>query len=132
MTVQAQNVAFPRLMGAPAYARPPRAVEPVERPFDPDALPLAVEQTPDERAVFGIGGFGSDSFAGGREASVAVMPWPPEAAARGGYLPPGMLAVDAAAATADAWDDAGGRDDRSPAPLHFTLRGLTDRLRPRR
>lgn len=132
MTVQAQNVAFPRLMGAPAYARPPRAVEPVERPFDPDALPLAVEQTPDERAISGIDGFGSDSFAGGRGASIAVMPWPPEAAAHGGYLPPGTLGVVVAAPTADARGDAGRGDDGSPVPLHLTLRSLTDRLRPRR
>jgi hypothetical protein len=41
--------ALPRLYGAPAYARP-RIVPDSKRPFDPDDLPIAVEQTEDERA----------------------------------------------------------------------------------
>jgi hypothetical protein len=43
--------AFPKLYGAPAYARPPRGVGEPERPLDPDDLPLAVVQTDDERAL---------------------------------------------------------------------------------
>jgi hypothetical protein len=42
--------AFPKLSGAPAYARPPRVVEESPRPFDPDDLPIAAEQTDEERA----------------------------------------------------------------------------------
>jgi hypothetical protein len=41
--------ALPKLFGAPAYARPPVApVNPVERPFDPDDLPLEAELTSEE------------------------------------------------------------------------------------
>ena len=43
--------ALPRLYGAPAYARAPKAVPESERPFDPDDLPIAAEQTDDERAL---------------------------------------------------------------------------------
>ena len=46
------HVAMPKLYGAPAYARPPVSpTAPVERPVDPDDLPLEVEQTDDERAL---------------------------------------------------------------------------------
>lgn len=103
MTIEEQNVAFPRLMGAPAYARPQVAVELAERPFDPDALPLAVHQTPEERAI-------ADALvpASGRVTSqprneIAVAPWSLESPG------PGTLAA-----------------------RHFTLRSLTERLRARR
>lgn len=43
--------AFPALHGAPAYARPPRYADDVERPFDPDDLPLAAEQSEEESAL---------------------------------------------------------------------------------
>ena len=46
-----EHVAHPRLYGAPAYARPPLSVTPTALPIDPDDLPIAVEQTPEERAV---------------------------------------------------------------------------------
>lgn len=49
MSIEERHVALPKLYGAPAYARPPVAVVPATRPFDPDALPLAVFQTEDER-----------------------------------------------------------------------------------
>src|SRR3954464_12125542 len=43
------HVALPKLYGAPAYARPPvLPVAPVERPFDPDDLPLEAERPPEE------------------------------------------------------------------------------------
>ena len=44
-----QHVALPKLYGQPAYARPPRHVLGADRPFDPDDLPIEVEQTPEER-----------------------------------------------------------------------------------
>ena len=44
-----QHVALPKLYGQPAYARPPRPVAVVDRPFDPDDLPIEVEQTPEEK-----------------------------------------------------------------------------------
>jgi hypothetical protein len=43
--------ALPKLYGAPAYARPPRVVPESERPPDPDDLPIAAEQTEEERAL---------------------------------------------------------------------------------
>ncbi len=40
---------MPKLYGAPAYARPPvLPVKPVEKPFDPDALPLVAERTDED------------------------------------------------------------------------------------
>ena len=51
MPVDQEHIAHPRLYGAPAYARPPRAVPPSPMPLDPDDLPLAVAQTPDEQAI---------------------------------------------------------------------------------
>jgi hypothetical protein len=46
------HVALPKLYGAPAYARPPvLPVAPVERPFDPDDLPLEAERTRDEEQL---------------------------------------------------------------------------------
>lgn len=44
-----RHVALPKLYGAPAYARPPAAVEAAPRPFDPDELPLEAFQTDEER-----------------------------------------------------------------------------------
>lgn len=49
MSIDEQHVALPKLYGAPAYARPPAAAAGVERPFDPDEMPLEVHQTEDER-----------------------------------------------------------------------------------
>ena len=43
------HVALPKLMGQPAYARPPRPVNEQFRPFDPDDLPLVAEMTDEER-----------------------------------------------------------------------------------
>ena len=46
-----EHVAHPRLYGAPAYARPPAAVTPTALPPDPDDLPIAAYQTPEEREI---------------------------------------------------------------------------------
>jgi hypothetical protein len=45
------HVAHPRLYGAPAYARPPQRIATTALPLDPDDLPIAVEQTPEEQAI---------------------------------------------------------------------------------
>jgi hypothetical protein len=42
------HVALPKLYGAPAYARPPRTIEEIERPVDPDDLPLEQVRTAEE------------------------------------------------------------------------------------
>jgi hypothetical protein len=44
-----RHVALPKLMGQPAYARPPRPVNVQAKPFDPDDLPLVAEMTDEER-----------------------------------------------------------------------------------
>lgn len=51
MSVDEQHVAFPKLYKAPAYARPPAPVDPSDRPFDLDEMPLLAEQTPEERSA---------------------------------------------------------------------------------
>lgn len=48
MSAEEHHVALPKLYGAPAYARPPRSSDPIERPVDPDDLPLEVERTAEE------------------------------------------------------------------------------------
>ena len=46
------HVALPKLYGAPAYARPKATpVATVDRPFDPDSLPLESQQTDAERGA---------------------------------------------------------------------------------
>ena len=50
MSTDERHVALPKLYGQPAYARPAIVpVAPVERPFDPDDLPLEIAQTTEER-----------------------------------------------------------------------------------
>jgi hypothetical protein len=49
VSIEERHVALPKLYGAPAYARPPVPVVQGPRPFDPDALPLEVFQTEEER-----------------------------------------------------------------------------------
>ena len=51
MSAELEHVARPRLYGAPAYARPPLSVAPTALPLDPDDLPIAAEQTPEEQAI---------------------------------------------------------------------------------
>ena len=50
-----RHMALPRLVGAPAYARPIVPHIPVARPFDPDDLPLQALMTDDERALLQYG-----------------------------------------------------------------------------
>ena len=49
MSMEEQHIALPTLYGAPAYARPAPIVETIERPFDPDELPIEADQTDEER-----------------------------------------------------------------------------------
>jgi hypothetical protein len=46
-----EHIALPGLYGAPAYARPPAPMTPTELPPDPDDLPIAAYQTPEEREI---------------------------------------------------------------------------------
>lgn len=104
--------ALPSLYGAPAYTRPPRPAAEPQRPLDPDDLPLATQQTEEERRV-----------------AAALM-------ASGGYTP--GRAGDARGLAAGG--DAGYRmSDSGPVsgepevgPRRPVLRGLTERIRPHR
>lgn len=51
MSIDEQHVALPKLLGAPAYARPPRSVPDTPRPLDADDLPISAYQTDDERRI---------------------------------------------------------------------------------
>ncbi len=51
MSIDEEHVAHPRLYGAPAYARPPSTVVPTSLPLDPDDLPIAAAQTPQEQRL---------------------------------------------------------------------------------
>ena len=51
MSIDEEHVAHPRLYGAPAYARPPSTVAPTPLPLDPDDLPIAAAQTPQEQRL---------------------------------------------------------------------------------
>jgi hypothetical protein len=51
MYTEEEHVALPRLVGAPAYGRPPLRITQTALPLDYDDLPIAVEQTPEERAI---------------------------------------------------------------------------------
>jgi hypothetical protein len=50
MSIEEQHVALPKLYGAPAYARPPSLAATVEKPFDPDDLPIEAFQSEEDRA----------------------------------------------------------------------------------
>ena len=50
MSIDEQHVALPKLYGAPAYARPPRTAATVDRPFDPDDLPIEAFMSEEDRA----------------------------------------------------------------------------------
>jgi hypothetical protein len=60
------HVALPKLYGAPAYARPLRLVDEIERPVDPDDLPLETARTPEEQELVAriLGSSYAPGFAG--------------------------------------------------------------------
>ena len=65
MVKDERHLALPKLYGQPAYARPSVvAAAPVERPFDPDDLPLESDQTHEEREL--VSQVQGSSYAGGQ------------------------------------------------------------------
>ena len=65
-----QHIALPKLVGAPAYARPPSVAPAVARPFDPDELPIEAFQTDEERefaAKMPAGGYSAKGDHGRRD-----------------------------------------------------------------
>ena len=99
-TDEQTHVALPKLMGAPAYARPPRTVRESPRPFDPDALPISAFQTDDERRL------------------LETLP------ARA-YAPGGAMVLDAGAAQQGT---NGHAERRGLQPRPFRLRNLAGRI----
>jgi hypothetical protein len=101
--------ALPSLYGAPAYSRPPRPVSVVERPLDPDDLPLATNQTDEERRI-------ADALLQSR-GFTSVAGSEPELRGGGdaGHRAPG---------------DGRHAADPELAPRRLSLRGLTERIRP--
>jgi hypothetical protein len=77
VAIDEQHVALPKLYGAPAYARPPRRAEVVvDKPFDPDDLPIEVEMTPEERDLLAT--LPARSYApGGAMGQLAAVPATP-------------------------------------------------------
>ena len=54
MSEEPHHVALPQLYGAPAYARPPKAVDHTSRPFDADDLPIAAAMTDEDAALLAV------------------------------------------------------------------------------
>ena len=124
MAVEEHYSAFPKLMGAPAYARPPSVVAQAARPFDPDELPIMAEQTAEERALV-------DAVRGssGGRGTILVETWMPPRAADG----PSFRPVTSSATGATTVSTPAHRMDESSLAGHaFSLRDLTGRLRGRR
>ncbi len=71
MSSEEHHVALPKLYGAPAYARPIRPVDEVERPVDPDDLPLETLRTPEEQELAAriVGAAGFDGSSNGHDQS---------------------------------------------------------------
>ncbi len=108
--------ALPSLFGAPAYARPPKAVLEAERPLDPDDLPIAAEQTDEERVLaLTLQASGSYRLSGGLGPVGA------------GY---GALTGSNGSKGASGADGSNGGVD-GVGSRRFSLRVLTERLGPR-
>lgn len=102
--------ALPKLYGAPAYARAPKAVPDSDRPFDPDDLPIVAEQTEDERAI------------------ARMLPASGSYRSNGnGLQPPGTPH----GSPVEASGPAGSTGAPGVGARRFSLRALTDRLGPR-
>jgi hypothetical protein len=114
--------ALPKLYGAPAYARAPKAVPDSERPFDPDDLPIAAAQTEDERAATGM----LEPSGSHRSNGNGLHPFDNGQGPAGDGS--GMASSGGAAAVGGA---AGVGAAAGVEARRFSLRVLTDRLGPR-
>ena len=103
--------ALPSLYGAPAYSRPPRPPVVVERPFDPDDLPISTQQTDDERRLADalLASCGYATVGAGDERQLA------------GAGDPGYQLAGSGVA----------RGASEALPRRLSLRVITDRVRPR-
>ena len=113
MSVDEKHLAFPKLVGGPAYGRPSAPVAPTDRPLDPDELPLTVDQTPEERAL--ADALASRSGARTGRDSATHLAFTSGVA----YVPSELTGSVPSAPKA------------SLTPRPFTLRGFTSRIRGR-
>jgi len=119
-----QHLALPQLYGGPAYSRPPRLVQQIVRPFDPDELPIEAERTEGEIAKV-------SELAGTTWASVSAPPAKPKGlrrnragkAAKGGQAAAAPVAPSPVAASpVAATSQANGSRELQARP--FSLRNL--------
>lgn len=108
--------ALPMLYGASAYARPPKVVPESERPLDPDDLPIAAEQSDDERAL-------TETL----QASATYM----SGAVLGSTGAPYGSLTGFRGATSASDSNRHGGDESGIGGRRFSLRALTGRLGPR-
>lgn len=97
-------VAMPKLVGAPAYARPYVSVVSTERPFDPDELPISAAMTDEERDA------------------IETLP-------REVWRPGGGISVASVAIRPAAGSDSVGAQQHEIRPSRFSVRALTERLK---
>jgi hypothetical protein len=123
--------ALPKLYGAPAYARAPKAMPDAERPFDPDDLPIAAEQTEDERAFTGSLRASESYRSSGNGLSPFDTGHGPALVASGVASSNGAAGVGDPASSGGASSVRGTPDVDGVEARRFSLRVLTDRLGPR-
>jgi hypothetical protein len=104
-----QHMALPRLYGGPAYSRPPRPVQEIVRPFDPDELPLEADRTDTDMAL-------ANELAG----ATWTAPAPPPAKSRKARR--GRASAQAVSVAAGQSESANGHAGLQGRP--FSLRGL--------
>jgi hypothetical protein len=109
-----QHMALPRLYGGPAYSRPPRPVEEIVRPFDPDELPLEADRTEIDHAL-------ASELAGATWSPPAAPPAKTRKARRGRAQAQPAVGV-AAGASAESTENSAGHHGLQGRP--FSLRGL--------
>ena len=116
MSDEQQHMALPRLFGGPAYSRPPRPVQEIVRPFDPDELPLEADRTEIDHAL-------ASELAG---ATWSAPPAPPAKSrkARRGRAPTETPVGAAAGGRAKGEATENSNADAGLQGRPFSLRGL--------
>ena len=117
MSDEQQHMALPRLYGGPAYSRPPRPVQEIVRPFDPDELPLEADRTEIDHAL-------ASELAGATWSAPAPAPAKPRKTRRGRAATQSAVGVAASGpaqgrGSTEKGDGAVGLQGRP-----FSLRGL--------
>ena len=117
-----QHLALPHLYGAPAYSRPPRPVEVIARPFDPDELPIEADRTEDDALLL------AELTGNAWSAPVAVKAKPAKRLRMGRSAKEATISADEAAkalASAPVASDAGSPDPAGGLEGRpFRLRGI--------